>query len=131
MGRVRAMIEELTDMPPSTLGLRAGGTITSGEYRDHVVKPVHERLERGDRINVLFVTDPDFKGLDMGALWEDTKAAGSFGLRHLSNWGRVAIVTDNQWLRHGVSAFGRLSPGELRLFDADEFDAAKEWLAGA
>jgi SpoIIAA-like len=53
---------------------------------------------------------------DAGALWEDVKAAGEIGLKHRSAWGRMALVTDKDWIRHGVSAFGWLSPGELRVF---------------
>ncbi len=118
-------------MPPHTLGLRAGGTITAAEYRTYVTQPVRERLAAGERLNVLFTTTPDFTGMDLGAIWEDTKAAGSFGLTHLHSWGRIALVSDNEWLRRGVSAFGWLTPGELRMFGADELEAAKTWIAAA
>ncbi len=31
--------------------------------------------------------------------------------------GQAALVTDKDWIRHGVAAFGWLSPGELRVFE--------------
>ena len=43
----------------------------------------------------------------------------------------MALVTDKDWVRHGASAFGWLAPGELRLFDPAERDAARAWLAGS
>lgn len=47
-----------------------------------MIEPVYEQLEGSEAVNMLFVTDPDFTGLDMGALCEDAKAAGSVGLKH-------------------------------------------------
>jgi hypothetical protein len=42
--------------------------------------------------------------------------------------GRMALLTDKDWIRHGASA--RLAePGELRLFEPDEGDAAVAWVA--
>jgi hypothetical protein len=32
-------------------------------------------------------------------------------------------------LRNAISAFGWLSPGELRVYEPDELDAAKAWVA--
>ncbi len=55
------------------------------------------------------------------------KAAGSVGLKHRSSWQRMALVTDKDWVRHGASAFGWLAPGELKLFEPSETDAARAW----
>ena len=122
------MIEPITEMPPGTLGFRASGKITRDEYH-RMIEPVYERLERTEPVNMLFVTAPDFSGLDMSALWEDVKAAGSVGLKHRSAWGRFALVTDKDWIRHGVSVFGWISPGEIRVFDPDQLVDAKAWVA--
>jgi hypothetical protein len=123
------MIEEIGGLPPGVLGFRASGKITRDEYHDALMKPIYEVLERGEQINLLFETAPDFAGLDLGALWEDMKATGSVGLKHRSSWGRMALVTDKDWLRHGAAAFAWLSPGELRVFEPDQWDAAVAWLA--
>ena len=48
---------------------------------------------------------------------------------HRSSWQRMALVTDKDWVRQGVSAFGWLAPGELRLFEPSEREAAQAWLA--
>ena len=124
------MVERLEDMPEGTLGFRLSGKLTRDEYFQ-ILDPVNELLERGDKVSFLIVTEPDFHGLDLGALWEDVKAAGSVGLKHRSAWERLAVVTDKDWMRHAISAFGWLSPGELRVFEPDELDAAKAWTGGA
>lgn len=41
----------------------------------------------------------------------------------------MALVTDKDWVRHGASAFGSPAPGELRLFEPSERDAARAWPA--
>jgi hypothetical protein len=90
---------------------------------------VLEALDRGEPVRYLVETAPDFHGLDLGALWEDVKAAGSVGLKHRSSWERIAVVTDKEWMRNAIAAFGWISPGELRVFEPDQLDAAKAWMS--
>ena len=87
------MVEDLEDMPAGTLGFRISGRITRDEYFQ-MLDPVRELLERGQKVSFLVVTESDFHGLDLPALWEDVKAAGSVGLKHRSAWDRLAVVTD-------------------------------------
>ena len=44
---------------------------------------------------------------------------------------RLAVVTDKDWMRHGIAAFGWLIPGEIRVFDPGELEQAKAWTGGA
>ena len=127
-GILGTLIETVTDLPPGTLGFRASGKLTSDEYRQ-MIEPIYATLERGEKLNIYFELADDFHGLDLGALLQDVKAAGSIGLKHRSSWQRMALVTDKDWVRHGASAFGWLAPGELRLFDLAERDTARAWMA--
>jgi hypothetical protein len=117
------LIEKVTDLPAGTLGFRASGKITSEEYRQ-MMDPIYAALERGEKLNIDFELADDFHGLDLGALWQDVKAAGSVGLKHRSSWQRMALVSDKDWVRHGASVFGWLAPGELRLFEPSERDVS-------
>lgn len=121
------MLERLTDLPTGTIGFRGSGKITSDEYRQ-MMEPIYAALEREEKLNLYFELAEDFDGLDSGALLQDLKAAGSVGLKHRSSWERMALVTDKEWVRHGVSAFGWLAPGELRLFEPSQRDDARTWL---
>ena len=93
-----------------------------------MIEPIYDALERGEKLNIYFELADDFHGLELGALWQDVKAAGSIGLGHRSSWQRMALVTDKDWVRHGASAFGWLAPGELRLFELSQQDEAKRWI---
>ena len=122
------MVEQLSGLPAGVLGFRGSGKITRDEYRQ-MMQPIHAALERGDKLNIYFELAGDFDGLDLGALWEDVKAAGSVGLKQRSSWQKMALVTDKDWIRHAVAVFGPLSPGELRLFEPTETAAARAWIA--
>ena len=117
-------------MPAGTLGFRISGKLTRQEYFQ-LLDPIREQLERGERVSFLVATAADFQGLDLGALWEDVKVAGTVGLRYRSSWERLAVVTDKDWMRHGIAAFGWVIPGEIRVFDPDELEQAKAWTGGA
>src|SRR5215510_7868535 len=82
-------------------------------------------------LGFLVETAPDFHGLDGGALWEDVKAAGSVGLKYRKSWERMAVVTDKDWMRHAIAAFGWVSPGELRVFEPDQLEAGERRAAPA
>ena len=122
------MVEPIDDLPPGTLGFRASGTITRAEYQERILAPIRTALEAGGRLNILFVMSGDL-GFELGAVWEDVKAAGSLGVTHRSSWGRMAVVSDKAWVREAVAVFGWVSPGEIRVFDPDGTDTAREWVS--
>ena len=45
-------------------------------------------------------------------------------------WERLAVVTDKDWIRHGVAAFSWVIPGEIRVFEPSELELAKAWTGG-
>jgi hypothetical protein len=122
------VVEQLRDLPEGTFGFRVSGTITRDEY-DQMLDPVLAALKRGETINLLTVAEDDFHGLDGEALWEDMKAAAAVGLKHRKAWRRLAVVTNKDWMRRGIAGFGWLYPGEMRVFDLGQLDAAKAWVA--
>ena len=117
------MIKVIEDMPAGTIGLEAVGKVTDDDYRDVLVPALSAALEKGD-VRLLYVLGDDFS-YTAGAVWADTKLWAG----HLKGWRKVAIVTDADWLENMVKAFGWLMPGEVKLFDDDDVDEAKEWLA--
>jgi hypothetical protein len=123
------VVERLEGMPPGTLGFRLWGKISRDEYFE-ILAPVQEQLERGEQVSFLVETAEDFHGLDMGALREDLKAAGSLGLKHRSSWERLAVVTDKDWIRNGIAAFSWVIPGSIRVFEPGRLDEAKAWVGG-
>jgi SpoIIAA-like len=124
------VVDELEGMPDGTLGFRISGKISREEYFQ-LLEPIREQLERGEKVSFLVETAPDFHGLDGGALWEDLKTGGSVGLKYRSSWERLAVVTDKDWIRHGIAACAWVIPGEIRVFEPGELEDAKAWTGGA
>jgi len=124
------VVERFDDMPADALGFRLSGKIDRHEYFQ-ILDPIRERLERGEKVSFLVAADEDFDGLELEALWEDVKVAGSVGLKYRSAWERLAVVTDKDWMGDGVAAFGWVIPGEVRVFEPSELQEAKAWTGGA
>ena len=88
------------------------------------------RLERAklkvhDKIKCLIVLGEDYTSYAGDAAWADTK----FGLSHLRDFARVALVTDVGRMKQAAELFGWLMPGEFRTFPLAELDAAESrWL---
>ena len=122
------MVERIDGLPAGVIGYRATGKLTKDEY-EALMAPIDELLDAGGPVNLLFVIDDGFSGLDLGAVWDDVKAGASVGLKHRSAWRKMAVVTEKDWIRNGAAAFAWLSPGELRVFDLAEEAEATAWLA--
>ena len=118
------MLERIEGLPDNVIGIRARGELTSDDYNKVLMPAVETALARHDKIRLLYVLGPEFEGLTMGAMWDDTRV----GFAHINRWQRVAVVTDKDWLRHSVDIFGYLIPGEIKSFPTTEEDAARAWV---
>jgi len=122
------MVETIEEMPAGTLGFRSAGNLTGDDYREVLIPPLKETIERGDKVRMLFVIEEDF-GESPSGLLEDLKTGASLGAGHLSSWERTALATDQDWVRKAVKMFGWIAPGEMKLFPLSDQQAAKDWLA--
>jgi SpoIIAA-like len=122
------MIEWIEDMPEGTLGFRAVGKLTREDYTEEMIPRLRQAIEAGD-MRVVCVLGPDFHGLDASAMVEDVKSGFELAVGHRSEWKRMAVVTDLDWIRNAVQLLGWIAPGELRLFPFDELDQARAWVA--
>ena len=118
------MLRLIEDMPPGTVGIEAVGQVTHDDYRDVLVPVVEEALQRKD-VRMLCVLHEDFRSYSTEVVRQDAR----LWIRHLTGWRKLAVVTSHQAIHDGVRTYGWMMPGEVRLYDLDEIDAAKAWLA--
>ncbi len=118
------MIEVMIDLPDHVLGVEATGEVTAEDYRRVLVPALEVKLRTHRRVRLLYVIGDGFEGFTGGAAWEDTKV----GMKHLTAFERTAIVTDVEWIEKMVKALGFALPGEVRLFDEDDLQGAREWV---
>lgn len=118
------MISQL-ESPEGVLAFRDVGKVEKRDY-DDVLEPAVEAMvaERGE-VRIVYVLGDEFDGYSMAAGWEDTK----LGFGHRSSWKRCAIVTDRDWVRHGVGMFRWMFPAEMKVFATAELRDAIDWAA--
>lgn len=119
------MIEVMTDLPDRVLGLKASGEVSADDYKTVLVPALEEKLSQNKKVRLLYVIGDGFKGYSTGAAWEDAKV----GMKHLTSFERVAIVTDVDWIENMIKALGFAIPGEVRVFDDDELEEARQWIS--
>ncbi len=118
------MIEMIPALPEHVIGFVAKGEVTKADYEDVLEPAVAEALQSHDKLRLLYVLGADFTGYSGGAAWED----GKLGLAHLTRWEKIAVVSDQDWVRHTVNVFGYLIPGKVKVFSLAEEADASEWV---
>ncbi len=121
------MVERIEEMPAGTIGFKVVSSLTGDDYREQIEPALAEAAEKGD-VRLLFEIGSNF-GMDAGAVIEDAKTGLKLGIGHMKAWNRTAVVTDVDWIRKAIMAFGFMAPGEVQVFPLDALGAAKVWIA--
>jgi hypothetical protein len=103
--------------------VEAVGKVTDDDYEKVLTPAVKEKLAAHGKIRYIYVLGHEFEGWTLGGMWEDAKLGGS----DLRAWEKVAVVTDKDWVRHAVNAFGWMIPGDVRVFEVAALEEAKDW----
>ncbi len=122
------MIERIEGMPAGTVGFRASGEVSADDYREVLEPALREAVEAGE-VRMLYLLPSDVK-MDAGAMLQDAKTGIDLGIGHHSAWRRTAVVTDLDWVRRALRAFGWMAPGEVKAFAEGDLEAARAWVAG-
>ncbi len=118
------MIDILTGFPPHVLAMACRGKVTRADYDRVLIPAVEAALKAGPKVSLYYEVGQDFQGIEAGAVLEDIKV----GVEHLPRWDRLALVSDVDWMRATVAAFGFLMPGRLKLFHLNQAQEAKDWI---
>ena len=119
------MLKIITDLPNNVLGVSAEGKITGTDYETILIPAVEEKFKTNKKIKLLYHLGNNFSGFDLNAMLDDAK----IGMKHLSSWDKVALVSDHQMINTFAKFFGYLLPCEIRIFKDTELEVAKKWIA--
>jgi SpoIIAA-like len=119
------MLRRIRDMPEGTIGFEAVGEVEDDDW-EHAVEPVlrHE-IADGQKVRLLYLLGPESRRVEGDAMGADT----GFRARHASSFERVAVVSDEDWMRPALRVLSFLLPGKARGFRVRELADAKAWLA--
>ena len=118
------MMEKL-DSPPNVIAIKAVGKLGKDDYTNVLTPAVKALMESTGELRAVIVVGEDFDGVTPGGTWEDVKT----GFAHITKWKRCAVVSDKDWVKHGVALFGWTMPGDVKVFAEGEVDQAIEWAA--
>ena len=119
------MIELIEGLPDNVIGFAAKGKITGDDYEEVVIPAIEDHLARHDKVRLLYHCGPEMTGFDWSAAWDDAKV----GLKHMTHWERIAVVTDESWIGNSVRVFGFMMPGHIEVYPNADLDRAKAWVA--
>ncbi|KEO50480.1 STAS/SEC14 domain-containing protein [Thioclava pacifica] len=120
----KGTFEFFTGYPTDVLAFEAVGEIDAEAYETQLIPAVEAKIAAEGKVKLLYVLGDRFEGFTMGAAWDDTK----LGLSHLGDFGALALVTDTDWIRHGMKIFAPLVHAPLRVFHVAELEEAKAWI---
>ncbi|MDJ0508576.1 MAG: STAS/SEC14 domain-containing protein [Crocosphaera sp.] len=119
------MIKLLKGQRDSILLLEAEGKVTGDDYQSVVIPALENKLKQHQKICLLYELGNHFSGFDFLAIWEDFK----LGLTHWSDFEKIALVSDIQWIRIVSKVLGFILPYPLKVFHNNQLSQAEEWVS--
>ena len=119
------MLRRIPDMPAGTIGFEAIGEVEDDDWEEQVEPLLREQMAAGDKIRLLYLLGPEAREVEGEAMGADA----GFRARFATSFERVAVVSDESWMRPAMRALSFLLPGRAKAFPVAETEAAKAWLA--
>jgi hypothetical protein len=119
------MLRRMQDMPAATIGFEAVGEVDDDDWEDVVEPVLRAEIAAGRKVRLLYLFGPGAGDLEGDAMKADT----GFRARHAKEFERVAVVSDESWIKPALRTLSFLVPGSARGFAVRDLAAAKTWLA--
>ncbi|MFC7524300.1 STAS/SEC14 domain-containing protein [Parapedobacter sp. GCM10030251] len=119
------MVSLMNDFPDHVVAYRASGKIKKDEYERVVMTRVNEVADRYGKINFIVLLETDMQNYSLTAFIDYIKIS----FKHFSKWNRMAIVSDQRWLRKAYEGLSPLVHGEIRCYEVSDFEVAKTWVS--
>jgi len=119
------MLQLINDLPDFVVGVKASGEVSKEDLETVLVPAIDRQAEQYDAIYYLLLLETDVKNWDFGAWISDAK----IGLKHLTKWKKIAVVTEQESVQHFTDIFSKLVPGEARGYTPEELETAKSWVS--
>ena len=119
---------EVLKSAEDVIAIRIGGKLGEAEFED-LVGRVESAIAARDKTH-MFMEIVDFSGFDVAA-FARYLPRGLAMLGKLDRFGRIAVVSDQRWIRLWTRVESALLPGiSYELYRPDERDEALAWVEG-
>src|SRR4051812_46497298 len=119
------MLRQMKDMPVGTIGFEAIGEVEDDDWEGAVEPLLRGEIAAGGKVRLLSLRGARSEDVESDAV----KAGAGFQARHAKAFERVAVVTDENWVKPALRTLSFLLPGSTRAFAVHDLTAAKAWLA--
>jgi hypothetical protein len=116
------MIETIETGTEKVIGWKLHGTLHDDDYQ-RFLPQIESILTKQGKVR-MFVQFEDFHGWDLRAAWDDLK----FGVRHYSDFERIAMVGDRRWEKWMAALCKPFTGAKVKYFDQSEVAEAWRWL---
>jgi SpoIIAA-like len=118
------MLRRMTDMPVGTIGFEALGEVEDDDWEETVEPVLRQEIAEEREVRLLYLIGAGARELEGDAM----RADAGFRVRHATSYERVAVVSDEDWMRPALRALSFLLPGKARSFRVRDLEEAKAWL---
>lgn len=119
------MLTVIPSLPEHVFGVRASGEVTKDDLKKVLLPGLENLSAQYKEIYYLLVLDTDVENFTAGAWVQDLIA----GIKHFTEWKKMAIVTDQKSVERFTDLFSYVSPGEAKGYKPEELEQAIEWLS--
>lgn len=114
----------MNDLPENVLGVSAEEKLTGTDYETVLIPAIEQKFKTNKKIRMIYQLGNIFSGFDFSAMLDDAK----MGMKHLSAWDRIALVSDHEMINTFAKFFGHMLSCKLHIFKNGELEEAKKWI---
>lgn len=119
------MVEIIKDVPSYVAAFKVSSAVTAEDFDSVILPIIDEKVKRFGRIHFLLYLNTNITNFTAGAALRDIWV----GIKHLTKWHRMAIVTDQPVVEKFTDIVSLIAPGEAKGFPVSELPFAKLWVA--
>ncbi|MET4142027.1 STAS/SEC14 domain-containing protein [Pedobacter sp. UYP1] len=119
------MLTIIPNLPDHVFGVRASDQVTQDDLKQVLLPGLEALSARYKEIYYLLVLETNVQNFTAGAWIQDLIA----GVKHLTQWKKMAIVTDQKAVEKFTDIFSYVSPGEAKGYELSELPQAIDWLS--
>ncbi|WP_440948684.1 STAS/SEC14 domain-containing protein [Methanosarcina sp. T3] len=119
------MLEIIQDLPGNIVAVSASGMVTKEDYEKVFIPAIDDKIQKYGKIRILYLLGKEFKDFTSEAMLEDA----AVGLRHITAFEKIAVVSDVDWIINAVKMFKFAIPCPVGIFKNEEFSEAKTWIS--
>jgi len=119
------MLTKIEGLPDYVAAFTATGEVNKADYENMVIPEIDRVDKLHGHIHFLYVLQTTLKNFSAGAWLEDMWV----GIKHYRGWKKIAIVSDEDFVKGLTSNLAVFIPGKTKTFKLAELEAAKKWVA--